>query len=281
MPSSRSEPVAPLTDAVLVAVSKLVDDAQAESYREPSHSEIQTQIDRAGLSHCDPLQQGQTLGKAKRVRAVLNWAIENDMTSGGRFVFGLIGHIRGCGGFRPESPNFVGEEAIATAAGAFASEGYQLATDGVLTPRILDGLSGSELTAALEAYVRRAKHGVLDAALLTGTSKDLLEATAGHVVATIQGEAAVSVRSFPTLLASAFVALSMSLPNDGKDATPLNRLDRSLFDAACAINTLRNKEGTGHGRPWISSVAGNDARTAIETMGVVAERMLDKLREYR
>lgn len=268
---------APLTDAIIVALSKLVDDAQADSYREPSHSEIQMQIDRAGLSSCDPNQHGETLGKAKRVRAVLNWAIENNANAGGRFVYGLLGHVRGCGGFRLESPNYAGADAIRGAVEAFSTEGFVLGTDGVLSSRILDGLSGNELTEALNGYVRRAKKGVADAALLTGTSKDLLEATAGHVLVTKFGQYSTS-DNFPTLLGQAFVALGMSVPNDGQDDTPINRLDRGLFEAACAINTLRNKQGTGHGRPWLPTVTDHVARTAVETMGLVAERMLSVLR---
>lgn len=271
---------APLTDAIIVALSKLVDDAQEERYREPSHAEIQTQIDRAGLCSCDPNQHGQTVGKAKRVRAVLNWAVENDPVGGGRFVHGLLGHVRGCGGFRRESPNYAGDDAIRGAVDAFSTEGFVLGTDGILSPRILDGLSGSELTEALESYARRAKKGVADAALLTGTSKDLLEATAGHVLVTKYGQYSAS-DNFPTLLGQAFVALGIAVPNDGKDDTPLNRLDRSLFEAACAINTLRNKQGTGHGRPWLSTVTDHVARTAVETMGLVAERMLNVLRDVK
>ena len=277
MSTAANQHSAPLTDAIIVALSKLVDDAQAESYREPSHSEIQTQIDRAGLSSCDPNRHGQTLGKAKRVRAVLNWAIENSVGSGGRFVYGLLGHVRGCGGFRPESPNYAGTDAILGVVEAFRTEGFVLGTDGVLNPRILDELSGNELTEALGGYVRRAKKGVADAALLTGTSKDLLEATAGHVLVTKYGQYSVE-SNFPTLLGQAFIALEMAVPNDGKDDTPINRLDRGLFEAACAINTLRNKQGTGHGRPWLPTVTNHVARTAVETMGLVAERMLNVLR---
>ncbi len=267
---------APLTDTIIVALSKLVDDAQEQTYREPSHSEIQTQIDRAQLSSCDPNQQGQTLGKAKRVRAVLNWAIENNADAGGRFVYGLLSHIRGCGGFRVESPNYAGADAIRGAVEAFNTEGFLLGFDGVLSRKVLDGLSGNELTEALEGYVHRAKKGVADAALLTGTSKDLLEATAAHVLITRFGD--YSTRdNFPMLLGQAFVALELSVPNDGKDDTPINRLDRGLFEAACAINTLRNKQGTGHGRPWLPTVSDHVARTAVETMGLVAERMLNVL----
>lgn len=280
MTTTANQQSAALTDAIIVALSKLVDDAQADSYREPSHSEIQTQIDRAGLSSCDPNQQGQTLGKAKRVRAVLNWAIENNADAGGRFVYGLLGHVRGCGGFREDSPNYVGVDAIRGAVDAFSTEGLVLGADGILSPRVLDGLSGNELTDALDSYVRRAKKGVTDAALLTGTSKDLLEATAGHVLVTRYG--GYSPKSnFPTLLGQAFVALDMAVPNDGKQDTPINRLDRALFEAACAINTLRNKQGTGHGRPWLSAVKDHEANTAVETMGLVAERILNVLRSVQ
>lgn len=278
MTDATQQDIAPLTDAIIVALSKLVDDAQAESYREPSHSEIQIQIDRVGLSSCDPKQQGQSLGKAKRVRAVLNWAIENDTIAGGRFVFGLLGHIRGCGGFRPESQNYVGDDAIRSLVEAFSTEGYVLGMDGVLSRKILDGLSGVDLTEALDGYVRRAKKGIADAALLTGTSKDLLEATAAHILMIQYGQYSIG-DNFPTLLGQAFVALGMAVPNDGKEDTPINRLDRGFFEAACAINTLRNKEGTGHGRPWKSTVRDHVARTAVEMMGLVAERMLNVLRE--
>jgi len=273
---STSVQVAPLSDAIIAAVSKLIDDAQVTPYREPSHSEIKSQIDRFGLASHDPNQNGNNLGKAKRLRAVLFWALDNDLERGGKLITGILGLVRGCRGFHEQSPNFVGKEHIASAIEAFDQEGYALGRDGVLTSKVLDNLSGVELSAALKNYVRRAKKGVEDAALLTGTSKDLLEATAAHVLTTRLG--AYSHQSnFPTLLAQAFVALDLSIPQDGKDNTPINRMDRSLFEAACAINTMRNKQGTGHGRPWLPTIGNSVARTAVETMGIVAERMLDIL----
>jgi hypothetical protein len=60
----------PLNDTIIVAVSRLVDDAQAET-REPSHSDIEYEIKRANLLLGDPKAQGQLVGKAKRVRATL------------------------------------------------------------------------------------------------------------------------------------------------------------------------------------------------------------------
>lgn len=97
---------APLSDEITIAVSKLVDDALADKKREPSHSEIGFQIDRAELKRADPNRNGQVLGKAKRVRAILDWAIEHDQNAGEILVAGLISTVRSCGGFREASPNY-------------------------------------------------------------------------------------------------------------------------------------------------------------------------------
>ncbi len=78
----------PLTDATIIAISKLIDDAQVES-REPTHYDLETQIKKAHLFDADPKSQGQTFGKAKRIRAILNWAIENE-TQKGSILISLI-----------------------------------------------------------------------------------------------------------------------------------------------------------------------------------------------
>src|ERR1700722_236344 len=101
---------APVNDAMMIAVARLVDDALSAT-REPSHSEIEFQINRAGLSQADPKGQGQVVGKSKRVRAVISWAIENAPEQGEVFVSAMVALVRGKGGFRAGSANFVGLEA--------------------------------------------------------------------------------------------------------------------------------------------------------------------------
>jgi hypothetical protein len=266
---------APLSDAIIVAVSQLVDDAQTER-REPSHSDLEFEIKRASLTAGDPKNSGQTVGKAKRVRAVLSWALENEFHQGQEFVSSFISAIRGHGGFRESSPNYVGKHAVEHAAAAFASEGYELTLGGELQPQLLDNLSGAELTDALQAYVRRAKRGSADAALVTGTGKDLLEAVAAHILQQRYGGYSAT-SNFPTLLGQAFIALELATTVDSPSANepPNKRIERAMFELACGINQLRNKQGTGHGRPWISTVTEAEARMAIETMGVIAERLLN------
>src|SRR5260370_694287 len=156
MASSPSKPAsAPLTDAVIAALARLVDDSQSPTgSRQPSHSEIEDQFRRAGLMQADPNQLGRPIGKAKRVRGVLHWAIENDVEKGERLVHLLVALVRGVGGFREGSANFVGADAIQDLREAFASEGFNLAETGELLPVVLDTLTGRKLTEALKAYVR-------------------------------------------------------------------------------------------------------------------------------
>lgn len=271
----------PLNDCILFALARLVDDAQVAT-REPSHSDIEFCIIKWKLTAGDPKSQGQSVGKAKRVRAVLSWAIENHFEDGRGFVERLTGMVRSCGGFRPDSPNYVGKDAINNLAEALASEGFALSSDGELHPQVLDTMSGIELTKALEAYVRRAQRGAEDAALLAGTSKDFVEATAAHVLREVWN-ISNPPHNFPTLLGQAFVAIGLKTiaepPVSGEP--PQHRLQRALFDAACAINTLRNKEGTGHGRPWLPSVTPVEARHAVQVMGTVAELLLMTLEQKK
>jgi len=264
-----------LSDTLITVLARLVDDGQAETKREPTHSTLTFHFQQAKVLPGDPAQAGQTVGKAKRVRAVLSWAMEHSPAAGGRLSAALVGVIRGSGGFRSPSPNYVGQEAITDAIEAFKSEGYVLTPDGELQPLLLDSLSGRELSAALAAYVRRAKRGALDAALVTGTGKDLLEATAKHVLV-VKFSTEPTITNFPTLLAQAFMALN--LPIDKAQAkVPQERVDAALYDLGCAVNALRNTQGSGHGRPFPATVTDVEARTAVEGMGVVAERLLGLL----
>jgi hypothetical protein len=268
---------APLTDHIAVALAQLVDDAQTER-RDPSHWDIESIVRRHQLAAGDPSSNGQTVGKRKRVRAVLAWALEHHPARGEAFVQAFISLVRGHGGFRENTPNYVGNHAIENCAAAFSSEGFTLGSDGELFPKVLEALSGVGLTEALEAYARRAKKGVEDAALEIGTGKDLVEAVAGHVLQVKFGTLPVHA-NFPTLLGQAFVALGLATPQTlvQPGEPPNMRIERAMYELACGVNQLRNKQGTGHGRPWLPTVSKSDARSAIESMGLVAEFLLSKL----
>ena len=191
------------------------------------------------------------------------------------FVRDLHRYFRGCGGFRSASPNYVGTEAIENAMAAFRTEGFVLTIDGELHAVVLENLSGAALTAALHAYVRRAKRGADDAALLTGTGKDLLEATAAHILVERFGSYSKGA-NFEGLLGQAYVAMGLLTPQHPAQPgePPQRRIERAMFDLACAVNALRNKAGTGHGRPWLPNVNDVEARAAIQFMGTIVEWLL-------
>lgn len=268
-----------ITDTVVHAVAQLVDDSGNNgSYREPSHSDIEFQVNAAGLTAFDPKQQGQLIGKAKRVRAVLFEAMSASALGGSQFVTGLLAKIRACGGFRNGSSNFVGAEAIANAKAAFDGVGFVLADDGALTPKLLSTLQGPELTAALRRYADRAQRGAEDAALIAGTGKDLMEATAAHVLQTLNG-GYPSGANFQALLGMAFIALDMAVPEmpASPGESPVRGLERAMFATAMSVNRVRNKQGTGHGRPWLPALTAIEAKASLDVVGTVAAYLLAKL----
>jgi hypothetical protein len=266
----------PLTDPIATALARLFAD-QTER-RDPSHWDIGQKINVAKLSTADPGQQTEKpVGKFKRVSGTLSWAISNDMAAGQTLVDLLTTLVRGSGGFRPQSPNYCGEDPINNLVAAFDTEGWELGLDGVLRPKVLDDLTGIELTAALRSYAERARRGALDNPLLTGTAKDFLEATAKHVLVEKTGQTP-NFDNFPTVLAQAFMAVGFAIPNVPTSRAPeAQRVEVAAYELACALNGLRNKQGTGHGRPWASTVTEHQARFAIESMGNIASMMLAAL----
>lgn len=272
------EKKAPLTDAIITAVSKLIDDAQADEKREPSHYDLDMLLKRSGLAHADPRTQGQSVGKSKRIRIVLNWAIENDINSGERLVGLLLSNIKGYGGFRSESRNYCGKEPIDNLVNVFKNEGYLLTLDGDFKPTLLENLNEKDMTEALLAYAQRARKGAEDAALILGTGKDLMEAVSKHVL-TIKS-ISYQTNSFPFILAQAFIALGMvtSQHSIQQNEAITAKYERALYDLGCAINNMRNKEGTGHGRPFLPLITHEEAYSAIQSIGIISDYMIRKLK---
>jgi len=50
-----------------------------------------------------------------------------------------------------------------------------------------------------------------------------------------------------------------------------------MFNSALGVNRLRNKQGTGHGRPWLPTLSDEEVKAAIEIVGTVSAYMLAKL----
>jgi hypothetical protein len=179
--------------------------------RGPSHDELTRLFERAGLAYADPLHgdPSHTIGKMKRVRAVFGTALDRDREAGARLVQLLIRAVRAHSGFQRGSDNYVGDDLLSEAQRAFADMGYELSPDGAIRPRRLEELEGAELTDVLWAYVRRAREGAGDDALVVGTDKDLLEAVARHALVETTGGYGTR-DSFPATIYQAFERLGLS-----------------------------------------------------------------------
>lgn len=249
----------------------------------PSGDELTRIFQRHGLASGDPARApgGQLTGKMKRVRQVLFYALDNDSEAGDRLLGDLVGVIRASGGFRPGSDQYPGDEAVQALREAFADQGYTLAPDGALHPTVLDNMDGRDLTDALRAYVRRARAGTMDAALGVGNAKDFLEATARHVLKQTSPGGYDERMNFSGTLWNAFDQLGLAAPRtdvlDLIEKDPQRAVDQALYMLGCAVNRLRNAEGTGHGRPFPASVTDDEAAIAVQGMGVVVQRLLDVL----
>jgi hypothetical protein len=269
----------PINDTIVAAIAQLIDDSKSNGvYREPTHSDIDFYVRGAGLAAADPKGQGQAVGKAKRVRSILHWALVHDAAAGSELIGSLLTKVSACGGFRSGATNYVGAEAITNITAAFDAVGILITSDGSINQKVLSSMKGVDLTAALLAYADRAQKGAHDAALLTSTGKDLMEATAAHILQTIHGTYP-SGANFQALLGMAFVALDMAVPElpTFQGESPVKELERGLFKSAIAVNRLRNKEGTGHGRPWLPTLSDVEAKVSIEIVGTLTAYLLNKL----
>jgi len=246
----------------------------------PSHDEIRVLVKRAGLEALDPERDaaGEPIGKMKRVRGVLFAAVEGHPQEGERLVHALIDAVRAYGGFRPANANYPGAEAVQALRSALRNEGADLDDAGNVRPLHLESLDGRELTDALWSYVRRARRGGWDAALVMGTSKSLEEAAARHVLKQQTGQYP-SHANMPATLYAAFSILGMAVPTkavvDAISPDPREAIQQAAWLLAMAVNKFRNAEGEGHGRPELAATSQAEADVVGLAAALVTQLLLD------
>ncbi len=244
----------------------------------PSHDEVTTLIRRAGLADLDPSSTSTNpVGKMRRVRNVLFAAVDRRLAGGERLVQALIDAVRANGGFRPGDPNYPGAPQVRALQAALYNLGYQLDDDGRVYPVHLEALDGKDLTQALMAYVRRARLGGWDPAVVLGTGKSLEEATARHVLKEQTGQYPPHA-DLPTTLYQAFDRLGLSVPKksvlDAIPSDPRAAVHQAVWLLGIAINRFRNAEGEGHGRPESSTTTAAEASIVGLAAAIVTELLL-------
>jgi hypothetical protein len=56
---------------------------------------------------------------------------------------------------------------------------------------------------------------------------------------------------------------------------PTKRYEKSLYDIGCAVNMIRNKEGTDHERP----ISQEEEANAVQAIGIGADYLLIRLKD--
>jgi hypothetical protein len=191
----------------------------------------------------------------------------------------LAAAVRAEGGFDEASPFFIGDGALANVRRALKSSGFTIDRDGALAPLLLDNVPDVDRDATLRQYADRLRRGAADSPLVTGTGKDLLEASARHVLERHSGGNDERV-GLPGTLMKAYTALGLTPPpgplvlGETLDPNPAAQLEQAIFLLGVAVNRLRNAQGTGHGRPYPTTVTERQAELATQAIALASELLL-------
>lgn len=114
---------------------------------------------------------------------------------------------------------------------------------------------------AAERVDRALQAGDLEATI--GGSKELVETVAKVVIHALGGTAASDV-DLPKLANQTLQALEMH-PSGLEGRRSLQRLSQATISTLCGLAELRNSDGTGHGRPYVSELHIAHGEFAMET----------------
>jgi hypothetical protein len=259
----------------------------------PSHADLDRLVERCGLAHLDPRYDRDRVGKAERVTTVICGTISyrEPASAAWAYVDGLISLVRASDGFNENSPNCPGTSVVEELRHVFGSMGYELTDQGHLRVTRFEGFEDSAaISSALHAYVRRARTGAADLPLVIGSTKELMEATAKHVLH--ERAQLTNSHSFPVVLGAAFQALGLPSPSwddasaifaraahSGDADKAWNGVVQAIYLLACAVNKFRNVQGTGHGYATEQNPTELQAAVASDAGVTVAGFLLRALEE--
>ena len=109
--------------------------------------------------------------------------------------------------------------------------------------------------------------------------EEILFDITAHVISEKYGQYSQQA-NFPTLLGQAFTVLGVATPHTPPQPGESHcGVERSLYEAGCAVNALRNKTGTGHGRPFLPGLSDDEARAAVQLIGIISGLLLRALKK--
>lgn len=252
----------------------------------PTHSKLTRAFGRAGYAKAAPYDRNSNdprdqPNKEDRVRDTVGAAFR-DPHRALELIESILVEFRAFGFFESadDSPEEDDRRANAKAlTKAFARRDWELDGHGSLRPAGVGAVSSVEGRPAIEYQLERLRRTGDDPALMLGTAKEMLESTAKYVLDAFSVPYGART-SFDELWHHTRDRLGL-LPQDVDVSKPGGSEVREILGACWVIarncNTLRNAEGTGHGRTLPTGVTSEMALLVVREACSVAELSLATL----
>lgn len=237
----------PWIDDVALALRRLMDESQ-----HPTHSELDD-VRLLGMKIPQDKADGEKMTKPQRLRAAFDLADAHSETAVKQLVVLIVTEMRVQSVFDHASVRRAG--LIEDLRRALAGAGAILHSDGTITA----GNVGPEVSTGGRATIDRLqsqlRSGNLDAGAVLGTAKDLLEATAKHLLHEHDPTARPS--DMPAIVTQAMRAADLSTrPGEigGPDPRAVAEIRGLIVKSAEIVARQRNEGGDGHGHLELSAV---------------------------
>jgi Abortive infection C-terminus len=259
---------APIDGEVAAAVSKFFHGGAG-----PSHSEISRVLTANGYGDDYRYEAGGVAGPNKEQRVLQGFAIARRSPARARaFVDDMLGLLRLAGLIGDVSKANEDEKRLRL---VLSRTGWYLTDDGQLR-----AFAGVDINTggrkALDEQVERLRRSTADAALLIGTAKDLLEAVAKYVLEETEMPYSPKL-DFGGLWYLARERLGIhpkQVDPDIPGFEAVRAIHQSTWSIAEQVNTLRNLQGTGHGRTLPTGITEELAMLVVREACSVAEYIL-------
>ena len=250
----------------------------------PTHSVLTGVFGRAGYGRVAPYDRDNLQlqpNKQERVRRTVIAAV-CDPARSRDLVDGLLSQYRAFGFFRPNkdpAAEAIRQERVTAAASAFARVYWELTQQGELRPAGVGAVISTEGRPAIEEQLDRLRRATEDPGLMLGTAKEMLESTAKYVLEefSVPYTAKTDFDHLWHLARDRLGLIPQSVDTTRAGGEEVREILQSSWSIARMTNTLRNHEGTGHGRTLPTSVTPDIANLVVREACSVAELVLATL----
>lgn len=214
----------------------------------PSHDGLDDVFDSTGVTSPRVNERGEDMSKPKRLREALIQADARGKEHVERVAMAVVQEMQFRNVFSGPTNDSRVPEAVERVRSVLGSGGLILEADGTVTR----GFSVSNVDLGdretVERLLVKLRDPNLDPGAVIGTAKDLLEATAKHLLHESDPDAVPG--DMPGSVSRAMAAIGLSKnPTDigGPDAKGIAKAHQLVAGTAEAVTLLRNRAGDGHG----------------------------------